>query len=388
MPVDQTTEPRAVPAVFFDDQIFVSQEYGGISRYFTELARALGQTGVSVRLFAGITRNQYLPGMHGASGVSTRFVARRDRLRINKWIARCSRTWRRWDFARFQRLNSAVIYHATNYAVDPWIARRAAVTCLTVFDMIGELHCDDRSRTRSLDRKGRGVALSTGLLCISAQTERDFLKFFPKTKGRTVVTHLASSLPAPGSREVDAAKARAPYLLVVGNRFGYKNGLTALRAFAALAGKHASLKLLCFGGEPLSGEEQGLLSAAGLGERVLTMRGDDRLLAAFYAKACALLYPTQYEGFGLPVLEAMHLGCPVITTTGGSLPEAAGEAAIYVGAGDVLGMAAAADRLLREPAWRERWVQAGREQAQRFSWSRTAGQTQAAYAHWVAGQVR
>jgi glycosyltransferase involved in cell wall biosynthesis len=380
MPQDLNVTVQPARRVFFDDQIFVSQEQGGISRYFTELARALGRIGMEVRLFAGITRTRYVLQLPGAAGVTARFIQRRDQLRINTWMARFSRIWRRWDFAQFRRRDPALVYHATNYVVDPWIARRAHITCLTVFDMIGELLCDDRSRIRSLHLKRQGVPLAHVIFCISAQTERDFLKFFPECQGRTTVTLLAASLPAPSPRSLEIVGAHVPYLLFVGNRLGYKNGLTVLRAFASLAGKHRATKLVCVGGEPFSAEEQALLSHAELANRVVAMAADDALLAAFYARAAALLYPTRYEGFGLPILEAMELGCPVITSRGGSLPEVAGSAAVYVDPDDVTGLAVAAARMLEDSPWRRQWIEAGREQARHFSWSKTAQQTQAAYA--------
>src|SRR5512140_3547895 len=85
--------PQATMHVFFDEQTFVSQQEGGISRYFTELAKALGTAGIAVRVFGGISRNVYLPGLRGAAGVTTVFCRRRDRLRINTSIARLSRLW-------------------------------------------------------------------------------------------------------------------------------------------------------------------------------------------------------------------------------------------------------------------------------------------------------
>src|ERR1041384_5257167 len=105
--------------VFFDDQIFVAQEHGGISRYFTELARALGGEGGGTHVFAGLTRTLYLPTLRRAAGVPIQFRRRRDRLRINTWMARISRIWRRWAFAQAKRHWPDVIYHATYYDVDP-----------------------------------------------------------------------------------------------------------------------------------------------------------------------------------------------------------------------------------------------------------------------------
>jgi glycosyltransferase involved in cell wall biosynthesis len=371
--------------VFFDDQVFVSQATGGISRYFVELARGLGQTGVQPHVFGGFTRNLYIKTLTGAPGVQTRFRPRRDQLRINTTVARLSRIWRRWDFAQAARRWPAVVYHATGYDADPWIARRAQVTCLTVFDMIGELFGDETSRNRSLALKRSAVRLANGIFCISEQTRRDFLALFPDNGALTRVTPLATSLPDPPAQAKMIATQYAPYLLLVGKRHGYKNGITAMRAFAQLAKTQPNLKLVCFGGEPLSGEEEEVLSDPQVRRRVLPTVGDDTLLAGVYLQAAALLYPSRYEGFGLPVLEAMQLGCPVITTQCASLPEVAGEAAMFVAPDDAAGFAAAAERLLTDPLWRHDRVAAGGAQARRFSWALTAGQTKTAYDQLLGG---
>ena len=371
--------------VFFDDQVFVSQATGGISRYFVELARGLGQAGAQPHVFGGFTRNLYIKTLASAPGVEIRFRSRRDRLRINTAVAHLSRIWRRWNFAQATRGWSGVVYHATGYDADPWIVRRAQVTCLTVFDMIGELFGDQASRSRSLALKHFAVRLADGIFCISEQTRHDFLALFPNNRALTRVTPLATSLPEPPVDANTTATGHAPYLLLVGKRHGYKNGLVAMRAFAHLARIRTDVKLVCFGGEPLSGEEEAVLSDPKVRRRVLRIVGDDALLAGFYIHAAALLYPSRYEGFGLPVLEAMQLGCPVITTQCASLPEVAGEAAMFVPPDDVAGFAAAAERLLTDPLWRQDRVAAGRSQAHRFSWTQTAEQTRMAYEQLLGG---
>jgi glycosyltransferase involved in cell wall biosynthesis len=365
--------------VFFDDQIFVLQAEGGISRYFTELAKELGGSGVRVRLFAGIARNQYLEPLRKAPGLSVRFCQRKDRLRINKSVARLSRLWRRWDFTWYRRRVSPLIYHATNYQVDPWIARRADATVLTCFDMIGELFGSEEERARSLARKRIALALADAALCISEQTKADVQALLPRCATPLEVTPLAASLPIPPAEALSTVRKYAPFLLLVGNRHGYKNGAAGLDAFTRLSACHSQLRMVCFGGEPLNAAEVNALKKAGATDRVVCLRGSDEFLAAHYAEAVALLYPSRYEGFGLPVLEAMQLGCPVLTTPNASLPEVGGDAVVYVEPDDVEGMVVATERLIRDEAWRARLIQAGRLRAQSFSWRRTAEGTRLVY---------
>jgi glycosyltransferase involved in cell wall biosynthesis len=365
--------------VFFDDQIFVEQNEGGISRYFTELVKELGREGVPVRLFAGITRNRYVEPLRRASGISAGFCRRRDQLRINKAMARLSRVWRRWDFARQRRRSSSLVYHATNYDVDRWIARRASATVLTIFDMIGELFGDEQNRARSLERKRRALGLADAALCISEQTKFDTQRLLPECAVPLTVTPLASSLSAAPIEAAADARKLAPYLLLVGNRHGYKNGLAGLRAFGRLSLHWPGLRVVCFGGEPFDAEEKRILEESGAADRAIRLQGGDDLLAACYAEAVALLYPSLYEGFGLPVLEAMQLGCPVITTRRASLPEVGGAAVIYIEPDDLAGMSEAAEKLMREENLRHKWTEAGRLQAARFSWGATARLTKAVY---------
>jgi glycosyltransferase involved in cell wall biosynthesis len=366
--------------VFFDEQIFVAQEQGGISRYFTELAGELGRGGLPVHVFGGITFNRYLPSLRGRPGVTAQWLHRRDRLRINTAVARISRLWARCAFAKIRRRSTSLIYHATNYAVDPWMAARADAVCVTVFDMIGELFGDAASRSRSLDQKRCAIALAQIVLCISDQTRRDLIALLPQCAERTAVTLLAASLPQPTAQEHAQAAACAPYLLMVGKRQGYKNGAVGLKTFAEMAKANRELRLVCFGGEKSgAAEEEALLPSGDLRSRVVLLSGGDGLLASFYANATGLLYPSRYEGFGLPVLEAMQLGCPVLTTRCASLPEVAGDAAVYVDPNDVSCWSRETARLLRDDGWRAALIEKGHIQAAHFSWRSTAQHTRAAY---------
>ena len=126
---------------------------------------------------------------------------------------------------------------------------------------------------------------------------------------------------------------------------------------------------------------------AGLGlalEQVMHVGGSDERLAAMYKGAAALVYPSKYEGFGIPPLEAMSLDCPVICSNTSSIPEVVGEAGEYFDPFDQDSIRAAIERVLQSPARRQQLVVLGRSRCKLFSWERCAEQTAAVYRRLVA----
>jgi FkbM family methyltransferase len=250
------------------------------------------------------------------------------------------------------------------------------VTTPSVFmahDMIPELAGWDL-RHPMWREKHYGIRHAAGFVAVSESTKRDLMKFFPDLSAdRIVVTPLgAGDEFRPRARgEVDALRAATgvgrPYFLTVGARGGYKNTILTFRALAQLP-ELDQFDVLCAGHITLEEEYQQLIPNT----KVKAFSLSDDELAAAYSGAVALLHPSSYEGFGLPVLEAMACGCPVITTKNGSLAEVAGEAALFVKEDDVAGMVAAM-REVQKAEVRQRLVAAGMEHAKKFSWGKTAG---------------
>jgi glycosyltransferase involved in cell wall biosynthesis len=160
-----------------------------------------------------------------------------------------------------------------------------------------------------------------------------------------------------------------PYVMMVGSREQHKSYKNVKLFFEAIASsKSASLEILCVGGE---GEINPEWLASLPGDVRATRRDlSDRELATAYAGAAALVYPSLYEGFGMPVIEAMASGCPVITTHHGSLAEVAGEAALIISGHDHCEMLSAFHRV-QEPAQRRRLIEAGIKQAALYNWDET-----------------
>jgi alpha-1,3-rhamnosyl/mannosyltransferase len=216
-------------------------------------------------------------------------------------------------------------------------------------------------------------------------TAADVERLFPAARGKLVVTAEAaddfSSGPVGPLTGVLADLASPPHLLSMGNTKPHKDLPTLLRAFARLAPSRSNLRLLLVGAEPRGYLDEKLAGVSpDVRARVaFTGRVDDAGLRGLYAGAAAFVFPSRYEGFGLPALEAMALGAPVVCADAASLPEVVGEAALLFPAGDSDRLAEALTRLLDDPALSESLSRAGRERAAQFTWERTASATVAVY---------
>lgn len=256
-----------------------------------------------------------------------------------------------------------------------------AINVTTVHDFTYEHYSHGiRKWVHSLQKKTT-VKKSAGIICVSENTKQDLLNFYPwvnEDKIRVIYNGVGSEFYPVDEARVELYdrlqySADNTFLLFVGDRSSYKN----FAIYIELANQFLDFDLVVVGGKPFSEDEQERLSA--LGSRVKHFRGvPSDVLNLLYNAAFCLVYPSSYEGFGIPVLEAMRAGCPVISTNHASIPEVAGEAALLVDKVDVDSLAENV-RLLFDETFRDQLKEKGFRQASQFSWDKCFAETYAFY---------
>lgn len=362
--------------VLYDHQGFSLQDAGGVSRYFYELARYMNRTpDVQTEVLMGITGNVY---------PFRRLDARRTRVtELPNWLRPGSLRYavnEAWSNVKAASLGKFDIYHPTMYLKMPLVrAHRVVAThneC--THERFPELFPD---RWKVIRARKWLFPRVDAIICCSQTTRDDLLHFYNVDAAKTRVIYDAFS-PLPRSAGAAAAirqKMRRDYVLYVGMRAAFKNFRGLLRALhdAKLAD---SVDLLVLGGGQLTTDEKRLIQSLGLGNSVVSMtKVSDELLAEAYAGARLFVYPSLSEGFGIPPLEAMSLGCPVLASRGGSIPEICGDAPFYFDAGDQGAFTRELLRALQDEPARQQAVESGKLVANRYSWDKCGEQTLTLY---------
>jgi glycosyltransferase involved in cell wall biosynthesis len=300
-----------------------------------------------------------------------------------RWFDRWSE---RFDLPRLEWFARSDVVFAPNFVPPPTRVRRLVVT---VHDLAFKRFpgTAPHGTRRWLARLDLVLARATRIVAVSESTRRDLVELSPAEPERVVVVPLGvdrTVFRPPAETEVDAVRSRlgvdGPYLLYLGGIEPRKNLPTLLAAFARLPG---SLRLVIAGGgvewNPEGPDALARALAdlpAGVRDRVrLTGYVSEREKVALLGGAAAFVYPSLYEGFGLPVMEAMACGTPVVTSNVSSLPEVTGDAAVLVDPSDAGAVAEGILRILDDPALRDRLVAAGEERAASFTWEETAART-------------
>ncbi|MFI0347202.1 MAG: glycosyltransferase family 4 protein [Chthoniobacterales bacterium] len=345
--------------ILFDTYIYKLQITGGINRYIAEIISGLPEN-FHPFLFKKIERKLCVP--------------KHPHLK-NFWMpidTRFSPFFMQW------KLKSMDIVHPSYYQIYSSLSwdKMPCKVVITVHDLIMMRFADRYEKSsKVISAQKAAIKRADHIICISHSTRNDLLEKFPECEERSSVIHLASSLPQPDGSFSNPFDKR--YFLFVGARSFYKNFELTARAFALLYQKYSDLQLVVVGGS-FNEEENKLIHGLGISDGVkLVKHPDDSELALLYKYSEALIYPSEYEGFGLPPLEAMKMGVPVIALNISSLPEVIGAGGILIDpekASPYL-LAEAAESLLTSESLCKRLSAAALQQESQFSWKKTVDKT-------------
>ncbi|MBT9393577.1 glycosyltransferase family 4 protein [Hymenobacter sp. NST-14] len=356
--------------LLYDHQAFSLQDFGGVSRYHHELlCHASWQSELAVVL----SNNLYL---------------REGRYRPRTFLPD-SRLPARWRVIRYVnerasrralRRNAFDVFHPTLLDDDYFLPLLAPERPLvvTIHDMIPALfpaHYPDRDDTTLRNILQRASRIIT----VSEHTRADVLRLLPVAPERVRVVYHGYTEPAGAPAAALPVPAR--YVLFTGSRALYKNFGCLLEALALLpAAETADLHLVCAGGGPFTGAEREQLARTGWANRAHQFGPvSDAQLSALYRGARAFVFPSEYEGFGLPILEAYGQQCPVLLSAASCFPEIARDAALYFPPDQPAALAQQLSRLLEDAPLRRQLVQLGQLRLLDFTWQHTARRTRAVY---------
>lgn len=360
----------------YDHQIFSLQRQGGISRYFLSLLKGFAHHDLvktETPVLGSI--NQYWQAWKGKG----------------PWWAQGQ--WKgQKDFC--YGLNDAYdaftgprstcqVFHPTYYSLAALTRVPGRPLVITIHDLTDEIHHRHLpAYQKILAQRKAHIEKADHIIVVSQHTQADLVEQYKVPVEKTTVVYHGPSWdkPQPLPHTAPNGHPENPFLLYVGQRFAYKNFTGWVQAFARLQDRFPDWRLVCTGGGPFTQAEEKILTQLGLGQKIKWVPAPtDADLQALYQAAAALVYPSLYEGFGLPILEAFSVGCPVLAANASSTAEIAGPAALLFDPlkPDEITQCMAA--FMNNPHAHAALVEKGFQRFDQFSWEKACQQTAAVY---------
>ena len=245
---------------------------------------------------------------------------------------------------------------------------------LTVMDFIHEFYPELPNAAGELDSKKILIEKADRIISISQNTKNDLLKFYDIPEGKVDVVYLAQSDLASFGENCSISFPEK-FILFVGQRKYYKNFPVLLKAFSILSKKMSDCYLFCAGGGSFNQEELSMIEEYSVADKIMQFNLSDYELKCAYQKAEIFVFPSDYEGFGIPTLEAFANECPVILSNASCFPEVGGEAVMYFEKNCVEDLYDKMLELLLNKDLRQDLIEKGRSRNKHFSWEKTATET-------------
>lgn len=377
--------------VLYDHQIFEHQRIGGVSRYFAEIIRNMPHD-IHVDVSVQYSFNEYLKGL------DIPFTWKDQLISYYSFLPNLNFKGKRHLYAYLQkkyplkypdyyRLNKQKsidtlkkgdydIFHPTffeDYYLD-YLNGKPYV--LTVHDMIIELYPEFINSPLFIQRKKKLVDSAAHVIAVSENTKQDIIRVFGTPERKISVVYHASDL-AEGGNAPESLPAK--YILYVGDRrLGYKNFRFFVSSICSLLKEYNDLHIVCTG-DKFTDEEIIYFEQLGIREKIHIVFARDNQMYSLYQTAQMFIYPSYYEGFGIPILEAFQAGCPVVLANASCFEEVAQDAGLYFSPKSPCELRSAVCKILDSRELKGELIIKGRTRLTDFSWKKSAEQTLAIY---------
>ena len=356
--------------IYYDYQAMLGQKFGGVSRYCYELAVRIAKYGAEPVISCIHNHNYYFRDMLGFHDVDKI----PQRLKNLEWkFFSCVNILK----GLYDLRKPYDIIHPT-YFNNYMLGHYKGKLIITVHDMMGELgylgDVNSKYVKRHVTQKRNMINAADRIIVISECTKNALLKIYPDTAPEKI-----SLVYQGGAFDSDRLVSgvdpmpEIKYILHVGRRGQYKNTDRFFEAMKIILSRHKNIHLLLAGTNDLS--EYDLKILGGYSDRIHTKYLTDDELTGAYQNALCFVFPSLYEGFGAPVIEAMSCGCPVVLSRASVFPEIAGDAGEYFNPLEIDDIAEKIDRVISNENLRAQMRSFGFERAKIFTWDNTAENT-------------
>lgn len=325
--------------VLYDHQAFTMQYWGGVSKCFCELIShfsndIVSEIGIVESNNIHLQNTNFCPNLQPVS-IDIQTFSAKHYFRGKGKLYKLGTKYLNIQTAESKNKNRSIellkrgdfdIFHPTffdDYYL-PYLGNKPFV--LTIHDMMPELFPEYFQRNdMQILAKRKLAPKAAAIIAVSEQTKNDIVKILNISPEKIHVIHHGGP---PIEHLKDDKQFQFPYFLYVGQRGAYKNFKQLLVDFSIFVSNHEEVKLICTG-ETFTAKEKALIDRYNITKNIVQVHVDDKKLKSLYANAIAFIYPSLYEGFGMPILEAYAYGCPVLLNHKSCFPEIAGEAAVY-----------------------------------------------------------
>ncbi len=324
--------------IAYNSSIFFLQKYGGISRYFCSIIKEFIEDRKSLRIFSPIFKNNYLldiPNNYKKGFYIPRYPTPKLLKNIVDKIS----------FKQIQNSNFDII-HDTYYS-ENLLNYRNKKKIITVYDLIHEKF-PDLYKNKNFEKKKKIINCSDKIICISENTKNDLIKHYNIDEKKINVIHLGYNHIQNNLNSIRQENLILPkdFIFFVGSRLKYKNFDLLINSFHSSKKLKKDFNIVCFGGGPFTEKEKKLFNELNILDKLFHFEGGDDLLSYLYTKSKLFVFPSQYEGFGIPLLEAMSIGCPVLASNTSIFKEICKDGAHYFNNNDANDLCEKLEQLL------------------------------------------